>query len=121
EGGRVVEEFGPGVAIFREGEPGRYVYVLKTGMVEVARRRPDGTEEVIRRLEPGDHFGEMALLRHAPRSATVRTLTAVEVFKISPDQFVALSTARPELREQSNALMEPRLRGLAARPLGPPR
>ena len=111
----VLEEFPPGVTIFREGDPGRYVYVLKTGTVEVVRRQASGGEEIIKRLGPGDHFGEMALLRHAPRNATVRTVTPVEVFKISPGQFVALYTALPELRTQFNALMETRLRELEGR------
>ena len=117
----VLEEFAPGVTIFHEGEPGRYVYVLKAGTVEVARRRPDGGEEIVKRLGPGDHFGEMALLRHAPRNATVRTVTAVEVYKISPGQFVALYTALPELRTQFNALMETRLRVLEGRSVSPRR
>ncbi len=114
----VLEEFEPGVTIFHEGEPGRYVYVLKTGAVEVVRRRADGTDDIVKRLGPGDHFGEMALLRHAPRNATVRTVTAVEVFKISPSQFVALYTALPELRHQFSALVETRLRELEGRSPG---
>ena len=66
----VLEEFGPGEVIFSEGDKGRHVYVIKSGNVEVLAKRPDGSQEVIRRLGSGDHFGEMALLRKAPRSAT---------------------------------------------------
>lgn len=80
----MLEEFGPGEVIFREGDQGRHVYVIKSGTVEVLVKRPDGSQEVIRRLGSGDHFGEMALLRKAPRSATVRTVTPVQVFKMAP-------------------------------------
>src|SRR5574341_805141 len=55
----VLEEFGPGEVIFSEGDHGRHVYVIRSGTVEVLAKRPDGSQEVIRRLGSGDHFGEM--------------------------------------------------------------
>jgi CRP-like cAMP-binding protein len=57
----------PGQTVFGEGEPGEYFYVVQSGRAEVVR---DGG--VIRRLGAGDGFGEIALLRDQPRSATVR-------------------------------------------------
>lgn len=108
----VMEEFGPGEVIFQEGDPGRHVYVIKSGNVEILMKRPDGSQEMIKRLGPGDHFGEMALLRHAPRNATVRTVTTVEVFRMTPSNFAVLYTNLPGLREQFNTLMESRLREL---------
>jgi ATP-binding cassette subfamily B protein len=85
------------------------VYVIKSGTVEVLAKRPDGSENVINRLGAGDHFGEMALLRKAPRSATVRTVTPVQVYKMSPSNFMALYTSLPELRRSFNKVMETRL------------
>lgn len=111
----VLEEFRPGDVIFREGEPGRHLYVLKAGSVEVSRSRPDGTAEVLRQLHPGEAFGEMALLRRAPRNATIRALTAVEVYKMSPGNFAALYANLPGLRDHFNSLMESRLRELESR------
>jgi hypothetical protein len=111
----VLEAYEPGEVIFNEGEEGRYVYVIKSGAVEVLRKRPDGSQEVINRLRPGDHFGEMALLRNAPRNATIRTLTAVQVFKMSPSNFAALYTNLPGLREHFNKVMDARLRELDVR------
>lgn len=111
----VLEEYEPGEVIFNEGEQGRHVYVIKSGAVEVLRKRPDGSQEVINRLGPGDHFGEMALLRNAPRNATIRTLTAVQVFKMGPSNFAALYTNLPGLREHFNKVMDARLRDLDVR------
>lgn len=111
----VLEEFGPGDVIFQEGDQGRHVYVIKSGNVDILMRRPDGVQEVIKRLGPGDHFGEMALLHRAPRNATIRTLTAVEVFKMSPSNFAALYTNLPGFREHFNTIMESRLRELDLR------
>lgn len=108
----VLEEYDPGEMIFQEGDAGRHVYVIKSGTVEVLVRHGDGPPEVVKRLGPGDHFGEMALLRHAPRNATVRTVTAVHVFKMNPNNFVALYTNLPGLREHFNTVMESRLHDL---------
>jgi len=111
----VLERFEPGELIFEEGEPGRHVYVIKSGTVELLRRRPDGAHEVFKHAGGGDHFGELALLRKASRSATVRTVTAVEVFKMSPSNFVALYTNLPGFRDHFNRVMESRLHELASR------
>jgi hypothetical protein len=111
----VLEEFGPGEVIFHEGDQGRHVYVIKSGTVEVLIKRPDGSQEVIRHLGPGEPFGEMALLRNAPRSATIRAETEVQVFKMSPSNFAALYTNLPGLRESFNTIMESRLKGIELR------
>ena len=108
----VLEEFKPGEVIFREGDIGREVYVIKSGAIEVLMRQPDGSEQVIKRLGSGDHFGEMALLRRAPRNATVRATTAAEVFKVSAGNFMALYTSLPGFRDQFNKTMAVRLEEL---------
>ena len=111
----VLEEFGSGEVIFSEGDRGRHVYVIKSGTVEVLAERPDGSQEVIRRLGSGDHFGEMALLRKAPRSATIRTVTPVEVFKMNPSNFMALYTSLPGLKDHFQKVMQSRLREFGLR------
>lgn len=111
----ILEEYGAGQVIFREGDEGRDVYVIRSGQVDVIVRSPGGGEEALKRLGPGDPFGEMALLRKAPRNATIRTVTAVEVFRMSPNNFAALYTNLPGLRDHFNALMEARLRELETR------
>jgi hypothetical protein len=111
----VLEEFGPGEVIFRAGDHGLHVYVIKSGTVEVLAERPDGSQEVIRRLGSGDHFGEMALLRKAPRSATVRTVTPVQVFRMSPSNFTALYTSMPGFRDHFHNVMQSRLRDFEPR------
>jgi hypothetical protein len=124
----VLEEFGAGVVIFHEGDPGRHVYVIKSGTVEVVAKRPDGSVEVTDRLGPGDHFGDVALLRrNLPHRATVRTVTDAHIFRISPGSFVQLYTNLPELREYLRQKEEPHMRRLqalkktpiAGRPSGP--
>jgi hypothetical protein len=108
----VLEEFSAGEEIVRQGEVGRDVYIIKTGTVEVLTKRPDGKEELVKTLGPGDHFGEMALLRKTRRNATVRASTPVEVFSVSPANFFSLYTHFPALKEQIDKIMHDRLEEL---------
>jgi hypothetical protein len=73
--------------VFREGDPGDDFYVIETGRVAVL----DGGAE-IRRLGPGDAFGEIALLRAVPRTATVRALEDTELAALSGPDFVSAVT-----------------------------
>jgi CRP/FNR family transcriptional regulator, cyclic AMP receptor protein len=111
----VLEEFRAGQVIFMEGDPGRHVYVIKSGTVEVVTKRPDGSSEVIDRLGPGDHFGDVALLRrNLPHRSTVRTVTDAHIFRISPSSLVQLYANLPEVREYLRQKEEPHLRRLQA-------
>src|SRR6185436_7878098 len=108
----VEETYGAGETIFEQGTQGRHVYVIKTGNVEVVHNRPGGAAEVLKVLGPGDHFGEMALLGRAPRNATVRTITAVQVLKMSAGNFAVFYTTLPGVREHFTKVMESRLEEL---------
>ena len=108
----VEEEFEAGETIFEEGEEGKHVYVIKSGTVEVLKTGSEGTPEPINRLGPGAHFGEMALLGKAPRNATIRAATAVEVLKMDRSSFAALYTMLPGVRQEFTKEMESRLQEL---------
>jgi eukaryotic-like serine/threonine-protein kinase len=70
--------FSPGAVIVREGEPGDAAYLIVSGRCQVSRRTDD-SEEILLEMNPGDVFGEMALLLEEPRAATVRALDTVTV------------------------------------------
>jgi len=72
-----------GEYFFREKDPADSLYVLEAGRVAVIKSWQDG-EFVIRELERGDCFGEMALMDFFPRSASVRALADCEAIALAP-------------------------------------
>lgn len=99
--------FPAGEIIFRQGDPGDFVYTIISGDVEVVRNEPDG-ESVLARLAPGQYFGEMALLSDAPRTASVRAVTDVEVVTLSRADFSTLYAYLPDLRRSVDKIMQQR-------------
>jgi NADH dehydrogenase len=102
------EHFEPNETIFREGDRGDWLYVLVDGEVEVTRRVPGQGESLLRRLGPGECFGEIALVSDRPRSATVRSLTGVNVLAVDRDAFHALFSTLPPLRGFFEQLIDAR-------------
>jgi NADH dehydrogenase len=90
--------FGAHEAIVREGDMSGRFYIITSGEVEVVQQ-VDGKERQIRRLGPGDHFGEIALLGNRRRTATVRTLTDTSVLSLARQDFAALVEHLPALQD----------------------
>jgi MFS family permease len=96
-----------GEAIVRQGEPGDRFYVVDQGEVEVrVDHRP------AQRLGPGAYFGEIALLKDVPRTATVVASTDVDLLALSRDMFVTSVTGHPESTEAAHAVIASRLASL---------
>jgi CRP-like cAMP-binding protein/Zn-dependent protease len=115
--GRVrLRSFPPEHAVVRQGDRADAFYVLRSGRLAVEDEHPEtGDTRVLRTLEPGESFGELALLSAAPRSATVRALNDVEVFEIDKatfDRLLADDIDAPEFAPTMQAIAE--LRGLTA-------
>jgi CRP-like cAMP-binding protein len=81
-----------GAEIVRAGEPGDSFHVVLEG--EVLVTAPDGKE---RRLETGDHFGELSLLDGAPRAATVTAAGDVTTGRVSRPDFQGVLHEEPAL------------------------
>jgi CRP-like cAMP-binding protein len=90
--------------LVREGEPGDRFYLLARGEVEAL---VDG--RVTRTMAAGDYFGEIALLRDVPRTASVRARTPVEVYALDREEFVAAVTGHEMSAEAVEAVITARL------------
>jgi NADH:ubiquinone reductase (H+-translocating) len=98
--------FGAGESIVREGEMSGRFYIITSGEVEVLQKI-DGEDQVIRKLGPGDHFGEIAALGNGRRTATVRTLTPTSVLSLARQDFAALVEHLPALHDALEAYPQP--------------
>jgi MFS family permease len=93
-----------GTEITRQGEPGERFYIVADGEVEVS---VDG--RVAATLGPGEHFGEIALLRDVPRTATVTARSDSTLLELDRDEFVSAVTGHPASLEAADAVVAARL------------
>ncbi len=93
-----------GRQIIGQGEHGDRFYIVVAGEVEVrVDGQPSGT------LHARDYFGEIALLRDVPRTATVTALTDVDLLALERDEFISAVTGHPESAEAAHAAIANRL------------
>jgi CRP/FNR family transcriptional regulator, cyclic AMP receptor protein len=98
-------EVDAGKVLTREGDLGREFFVIVEGEVSVTK---DGQE--IRRLGPGDFFGEIALVyEDARRTATVTAATPLRFFVLTRQSFRSLLEHQPEIEEKVMRALEERL------------
>jgi CRP/FNR family cyclic AMP-dependent transcriptional regulator len=89
-GTRFLEKgYNPGEIVFQEGDPGRALFVVVEGTVEITQATAKG-EYVLRTLGPGDAFGELALIDDFPRSATARVASPARLLILYKSDFDAL-------------------------------
>jgi MFS family permease len=93
-----------GSTVIREGESGDRFYAIESGrlVVSVAGRE-------IRRLGPSDGFGEIALIRDVPRTATVTAVDEVSLLEIGREPFIEALGGQPRSRTIAAGLVDDRL------------
>jgi ATP-binding cassette subfamily B protein len=87
--------------IVREGDSGDAFYILRSGAATVVKKSQGG--RVVNRLQPGDFFGELALLTGKPRAATVIAEEAAIVFRLEKRDFDRLLMPAPDARQAFSA------------------
>jgi len=97
--------YAAGETVFRRGEPGRCLYLLRAGRIRLER---DG--ESLEELSVGGFFGEMALIEDEARSADAVVLDDAEVVAVDPRQFRFLVQASPNFCLELMRVMARRLR-----------
>jgi MFS family permease len=93
--------------VVRQGDAGDRFYVIAAGTAAV---EIDGVETG--RLERGDFFGEIALLRDVPRTATVRAIDELRLYALERDDFIAAVTGHAPSREAADSIVAARLPAL---------
>ena len=95
-----------GSAVVRQGDPGDHFYIITDGRVAVSI---DGQR--VREEGPGESFGEIALLRSVPRTATVEALESTQLISLDRTTFLEAVTGQPASAQVAEATV--------ARHLGP--
>ncbi|HET9786020.1 MAG TPA: cyclic nucleotide-binding domain-containing protein, partial [Pyrinomonadaceae bacterium] len=80
-------------------------YLIESGEVEVLKEGRGTAPERLRLCSAGETFGEVGILANAPRSATVRTITAVDVLKFSRQNFLSMFRGYKAFRSQVQETM----------------
>jgi uncharacterized pyridoxamine 5'-phosphate oxidase family protein len=102
----------PGEVIVRQGAPADKFFMISDGEVEVIRE-DGGQEQVVARLGRGQYFGEMAILRDMPRTATVRAIQPTTLFTMDRDVFRSLVAQSLGTTEDFDQVVQRRLDELA--------
>ncbi len=97
----------PGTVIVREGESGDRFYIVAEGVVEVSEYG-----RVLSEIGAGGYFGEIALIRDVPRTATVAAKTAVVLYALDRDDFLAAVTSHAPSAEAAEEVVSSRLAGI---------
>ena len=107
-------EAGPGQEVITQGDVGDRFYLIDAGAVEVIE-----DEVPCRSLRDGESFGEIALLRAAPRTATVRTTEPTRLLALERDDFISAVTGHRRSSEAAEGVIADRLGGVVESKPGP--
>jgi predicted MFS family arabinose efflux permease len=95
---------GAGTTLFSQGDPGDRFYAIKSGAVDVSI---DG--KFIRTEGPGEAFGEIALLRDIPRTATIVARENAELYALEREDFIGAVTGHAESAATADSIVGARL------------
>ena len=105
-----VQKLDTDTTVFHEGDPADSIFVVVNGRVKIVTTSTDGKEFILSVLGAGQIFGEMGLLEEAPRSASVSSITDVELLVIKHDDFDHLLKTSPGISRKLMAILSRRLR-----------
>ena len=94
----------PGDVIIQDGQPGERFYMIAAGRARVCK---DGKE--LRQMGTGESFGEIALLRQVPRTATVIALTSLQARTLTREEFLAAVTGNAASADGADEVVSARL------------
>jgi len=105
------KQYASGKEVFKEGDTGDGVYIVGEGQVQISSLVAENERRVFSLINPGEIFGEMAVLENKPRSASAVAVGDTTVYFIPRDELLKLVETSPRLaldllREISNRLRE---------------
>jgi CRP-like cAMP-binding protein len=95
----VIRRYGRRQLIFHEGDPAESFFLIVDGSVKVFRASAEGETVILVTLEPGESFGELALLDGGPRSASAEALQDTVVLALERGPFLQTMSEEPLVAE----------------------
>lgn len=92
--------------LFREGDEGDQMYLIKSGKIRIVKEMSKGEEKTLAVLEAGAFFGEMAVLDKRPRSASAIAETDTELIIVNRDVFLRKINENPFIKYVISTLTE---------------
>jgi cytochrome P450/CRP-like cAMP-binding protein/bacterioferritin-associated ferredoxin len=96
----------PGEVVIQYGAAADAAYFVLSGYARATRPSPDGGEQAIARIGPGQCFGELALIESQPRAATVAAEGTLEVLRVESELFLRWYREQPDLRDLLKTLRQ---------------
>jgi len=86
-----------GEILFNEGDEGDQLYVVTDGKIKLGLTSPDGRENLLAILGPGQMFGELSFFDPGPRSATATAVTDAELKSLGHETLSPILVAHPDV------------------------
>ena len=112
EFGRISLErpFNKGETIFSEGDAGNGFFIVASGLIKIFKLSPDGKEQILHIIGPGEPFGEVPVFTGQPFPANSQALVGSRLLFFPRKAFIGLITKNPSLSLNMLAVLSRRLR-----------
>jgi CRP/FNR family transcriptional regulator len=97
--------------VFMEGDPSRWLCLVRTGHVKILRHARNGRDVVLELLGPGEMFGGVAVIEQRPYPASAQATEPTAVVKLPQETVVALAAREPSIIREIALMIGRRLRG----------
>ncbi|WP_432839513.1 Crp/Fnr family transcriptional regulator [Dactylosporangium sp. CA-092794] len=97
--------------LFREGDPGDYLYVLLSGKVKLGRHATDGREGLLALVGPGEQFGDVELFDGGPRVTTATVVADARLARLHKTALYRWIAQHPDVAERLLRVVARRIRG----------
>ncbi|KAE8763690.1 Crp/Fnr family transcriptional regulator [Georgenia thermotolerans] len=99
-----------GETLFNEGDPGDRLYIVTDGKVKLGHTAPDGRENLLAVLGPGELLGELTLFDPGPRSTTATAVAPTRLLELNHSDLMEFLDTRPSLAKHMLRALAQRLR-----------
>lgn len=107
-----VRSYPVGAVVVNEGDDGNGLFIVESGSLKAFLMDESGREIILSLLDPGDYFGELALLDDAPRSASVMVMEKAELLQIPRPAFMDMIAEHPSCMQAVVRNLVARIRAL---------